>query len=176
MAHVALGRVQSDISVAGQVVGNRLGLDPALLKDGGVAAGGYGASLSLVYNQRWNNDYEADVSLRHTHIRLKPIAGDKELVGDADAITTTLWTRLRVPTGAELFDRPIRVVYEATGSYPPGDQGEVLDTDWLAQVGFGGEIDLSETWVPWVTTTRLMARYTRGEVLEGFSIGLAASF
>jgi len=30
--------------------------------------------------------------------------------------------------------------------------------------------------VPYVTTTRLMVRYAKGEYLEGYSIGLAASF
>jgi hypothetical protein len=176
LAHLVLGRIQSDVSVAAQVVGNRLGLEPELLKDGGVTAGGYGGSLSLVYNRRWANDYEADLSLRYTQIRLEPIAGDSDLMGNADAITGALWSRLRGPTGYRAFGRPVRWVTEFSASYLPGDQGDILQTDWLMQIGGGGEIDLEETWVPWVTTTRLVARYTRGEYLEGFSVGLAASF
>lgn len=175
-AHLALGRVQSDVSVGAQVVGNRLGLDPEFLRGGGVTAGGYGGSATIVYNQRWENDWEADLTLRHTHLEFQPIGHDRDLLAEADAITTALWSRLRVPTGLELFNRPVRSVYEVTGAYLSGDQAEVLDTDWLAGVGFGGEIDLAETWVPWVTTTRLMMRYTVGDELEGFSIGLAASF
>lgn len=174
--HISLGRIQTDLSVGAQLIANRLGLDAETLINGGVWAGGVGGSLALGYNRRWDNDWELDFNLRHTHIYIEPVAGDKELVGSADAITSTLWTRLRQPTGYEAFNRPIRLVYEASGSYLPGDQGDVLATEWLAQVGFGGEIDLEETWVPWVTTTRLVARYTRGESLEGFSIGLAASF
>lgn len=72
--------------------------------------------------------------------------------------------------------RPIRLVSEASVSYLPGGQGEVIREDWLVQIGFGGEIDFENTWVPWITTTRLMFRYSRGERLEGYSIGLAASF
>ncbi|QIE42078.1 hypothetical protein G5B39_09010 [Rhodobacteraceae bacterium SC52] len=56
------------------------------------------------------------------------------------------------------IDRPIRVVSGAFVSYLPGGQGEVIREDWLAQIGFGGEIDFENTWVPWITTTRLMFR------------------
>ncbi|MGB0662057.1 MAG: autotransporter outer membrane beta-barrel domain-containing protein [Mangrovicoccus sp.] len=174
--HVTLGRVQTDISVGTQFVGNKLGIDTQALKNGGVTAGGLGGSVALAFNRRWDNDWEADAILRHTQIMLEPIAGNKDLAGHAEAITTTLWTRLRQPTGQELWNRPIRWVYELSGSLLPGDQGEVLATDWLAQIGAGVEVDFAETWVPWITTTRLVARYTRGETLEGFSVGLAASF
>jgi hypothetical protein len=175
-AHLSLGRVQSDASIGAQLVANRLGLDVDLIEGGGVTAGGYGASATLAYNHRWENDWEADLTLRHTHLRFEPIGHDKDLMAEADAVTTALWSRLRVPTGLELFDRPVRTVYEVTAARLHGDQGEILDTDWLAGIGFGGEIDLQETWVPWVTTTRLMVRYTRGDALEGISVGLAASF
>ncbi len=176
LAHISVGRVQSDISVGAQAIANRLGIDTDSLRNGGVTAGGGGGSLTLAYNRRWLSDWEADLSLRYTYIELVPIAGDSDLVARAIAETTTLWTRLRIPTGAQLFDRPVRTVAELSGSYLPGDQGEVLNEDWLVQVGAGGEVDLGETWVPWVTTTRLMARYTRGENLEGYSLGLAVSF
>lgn len=176
MAHVTLGRIQTDSSVAAQVVANRLGLDASFLDGGGITTGGGGGSLSLVYNQRWANDYEVDLSLRHTHIRLYTIGGSADLSAEADAITTALWSRLRIPTGLRLFDRPVRIVTEASGAFLPGDQGEALKTSWLVQGGVGGEIDLEETWVPFVTTTRLVARATYGEELTGFSIGLAASF
>lgn len=175
-AHIMLGRVQTDASVAAQVVANHLGLDIESFKNGGVTAGGLGGSLTLAYNKRWENDHEADLTLRHTRLYIEPIAGDKDLAGQAEAITTSLWTRYRIPTGREAFNRPIRVVTEASLSHLPGDQGTVIREDWLGMVGLGGEIDLEETWVPWVTTTRVMMRYTRGENLRGFSIGLSASF
>lgn len=174
--HLTLGRIQTDLSVGAQVIANRLGLDTDILVNGGVTTGGVGGSLTLAYDRRWDNDWQFDASLRYTQIHLEPIAGDKELAGEATAATATLWTRLRQPTGYQAFNRPVRVVYELSGSYLPGDQGDVLDTEWLAQFGLGGELDFEETWVPWITTTRLVMRYTRGEHLEGFSIGLAASF
>lgn len=176
LLHVILGRVQTDVSVAAKKIGDLIDVDVKSLENGGFTAGGGGASLALYYDKRWQNDFEFDASLRYTFLHLVPIGGNKDLGTEADAITYTLWTRQRYPTGYHLFDRAVRIVTEASFSYMPGDQGEVLNTDWLAQIGLGGEIDLSETWVPWVSTTRLVARYTRGEYLEGFSIGLAASF
>ena len=176
LVHVALGRVQSDISVGTQVIANELGIDTDAMQNGGLTAGGLGASLALVYNRRWENDYEADISLRYTDIRLQPIAGDRDLVAEAEASTAALWSRLRIPTPWRAFDRPIRTVAEFSASYLPGDQGEIIKEDWLAQLGAGGEIDLKNTWVPWVTTTRLMFRYTWGEQLKGYSLGIAASF
>jgi hypothetical protein len=176
MVHIAAGRVQTDLSVAGTFVANRLGLDVSFLESGGIWVGGLGGSLGLQYNHRWESDYEFDATLRYTHIRLEPIAGDNELSASADAATAALWTRLRVPTGLDLFQRPVRWVFEASGSYLPGDQGKALESEWLGQVGSGIEIDLEKTFVPLVTTTRLVARYTFGENLTGFSIGLAASF
>ena len=176
MVHIAAGRVQTDLSVAGTFVANRLGLDVSFLESGGFWVGGLGGSLGLQYNHRWENDYEVDATLKYTHIRLEPIAGEKDLSASADAATAALWTRLRVPTGLDLFQRPVRWVFEASGAYLPGDQGKALEAEWLGQVGSGIEIDLEKTFVPLVTTTRLVARYTFGENLTGFSIGLAASF
>ncbi len=177
MVHVTLGRVQSDSSVVAQYVSRRLGADDVdFLSDGGITAGGLGGSLTLQYKRRWENDYEADLTLRYTRIHLETIAGNRDLDASAVAETAGLWSRLRVPTGTRAFDRPVRTVAEFSASWMPGDQGEALRSTWLAQVGFGAEIDLEETPVPWITTTRLVGRYTRGDRLEGWSLGLAASF
>ena len=146
------------------------------LRDGGLTAGGIGGSLVFVYNQRWENDLEADVTLRHTHIHLEPIAGDRDVTGSAEAITTALWSRLRMPTGLYAFGGPVRTVAEFSASYLPGDQGDILNTDWLAQAGYGLELDVERTGIPFVTKGRIMFRYTRGEVLEGYGLGLAVSF
>lgn len=176
MAHFSLGRVQSDLSLGATFIAQELGFDVNFLSAGGLTVGGLGGSLGLEYNKRWENDYEVDFTLRHTHIRLEPIAGDKEIKTSADAITTAMWSRLRVPTGIDLWDRPVRGVAEFSASWLPGDQGTALNTSWLLQAGAGMEIDFSETWVPIITTARMVARYTYGETLQGFGIGLAASF
>ena len=176
IAHISLGRIQTDASLLAAVVADRLDLDISFARNGGIWVGGLGASLGLEYGHRWSNDYEVDATLKYTHLYLTPIGGDFDLTADATASTAALWSRLRVPTGLRLFDRPVRGVLELSAAYMPGDQGKVIGSDWLVQAGTGIEIDLSETWVPWVTTTRLMARYTRGERLEGMSVGLGISF
>ena len=173
---IALGVVASDITLGGLFLGNKLGKEVDFLKDGSLTAGGLGAALALAYNERWENDWEVDVTLRHTRMYLEPIAGDKDVVASAEAYTTGLWSRLRVPTGYRAFSRPVRAVGEFSLGHYAGDQSEIFNTPWLAQVGIGGEIDVSETKIPWVTTSRVMFRYTKGENVEGFSIGFAVSF
>lgn len=176
MALIALGEVVSDATLGAFFIGRKLGVETDFLIDGGLTAGGLGGALTLAYNERWANDWEVDVTLRHTNLKLEPIGGDKDVVGSAVAETTALWSRLRVPTGYRAFDRPVRFVSEFSLGRYGGDQEEIFNTPWIAQVGFGGEIDVSKTWVPWVTTARLVARYTRGEDLEGISLGVAVSF
>ncbi|MCV6586721.1 MAG: autotransporter outer membrane beta-barrel domain-containing protein [Marinibacterium sp.] len=177
LAHLSLGRIQSDTSIGATVIADRLGFeDASFLEGGGVTVGGYGASLALSYNRRLPSDHEVDASLRYTYLELKPIAGDSDLIATARAETTALWTRYRYPTGADLWNRPVRGVVDFSASYLSGDQGPALGTDWLARVGVGMEVDLTETWVPWATTTRLMIRFTKGEDVEGYSIGLGVSF
>jgi hypothetical protein len=176
LALVALGTVASDVTLGGLFLGNQLGKDVKFLRDGALTAGGLGGALSLAYNERWDNDWEADVTIRHTRLYLQPIAGDKDVVASAQSFTTALWSRLRVPTGYRAFDRPVRAVGEFSLGYYDGDQRQFFNTPWLAQIGFGGEIDLSKTKVPWVSTARLVARYTKGENVDGFSLGLAVSF
>ncbi|QDL91925.1 autotransporter outer membrane beta-barrel domain-containing protein [Paroceanicella profunda] len=177
MVNFALGQVVSDTAVLAAFIADHIGAEDArFLRDGGLTAGGLGGSMMLEYNKAWDEDYEADLSLRYSRIHLKPIAGDRGVVGEARAETLALWSRMRVPTGLTLFGRSVRGVGEFSAAWLPGDQGEILRTDWLVQVGAGVEFNLSETWVPLAREVRLVARYTRGDVLQGFGIGLAASF
>jgi hypothetical protein len=176
MALIALGEVVSDAALGAFFVGRKLGVETDFLIDGGLTAGGLGGALTLAYNERWDNDWEVDLTLRYTNLHLEPIGGDKDVVGSATAQTTALWSRLRVPTGYRAFDRPVRVVGEFSIGHYGGDQEELFNTPWIAQVGFGGEIDVSKTRIPWVTTARAVVRYTKGEDLEGISLGFAVSF
>ncbi|WP_118135921.1 hypothetical protein [Oceanicella sp. SM1341] len=176
MMNVSLGYIASDTAVVAAFIADKLGAeDTRFLRDGGLTAGGLGGSVVLEYNREWG-DYETDVSLRYTRIHLTPIGGDRHVVGEAVAETLALWTRERVPTGLHVFGSPLRGVAEFSAAWLPGDQGDILRTDWLMQVGLGVEFNVSQTWVPVVREVRLVARYTRGEVLQGFGIGLAASF
>jgi hypothetical protein len=176
MALIALGEVVSDATLGAFFVGRKLGVETDFLIDGGLTAGGLGGALTMAYNERWDNDWEVDVTLRYSNLRLEPIGGDKDVVGSATAQTTALWSRLRVPTGYRAFDRPVRMVGEFSVGHYGGDQEELFNTPWIAQVGFGGEIDVSKTRIPFATTARAVVRYTKGENLEGISLGFAVSF
>lgn len=174
---VTLGQIVSDTAFVAQFMANHWGLDDVhFLRDGGLTAGGIGGSLVLAYNRRWPSDLEADWTLRYSEFYLKPIAGDRDVVGEANARSLVLWSRLRMPTGQYAFGSPLRTVSEFSASWLPGDQGEILRTAWLAQVGFGLEVDVSKTSVPLISSGRIVLRYTKGEYLEGYGVGLAVSF
>lgn len=81
-----------------------------------------------------------------------------------------------MPTGRYAFGIPVRTVAEFSASWLPRDQGEILQTDRLAQVGFGPELDVSKTALPLISSGRIVMRHTRGEYLEGYGLGLAVSF
>jgi hypothetical protein len=177
MVHLSLGRVQSDSSVAAQVISEELGFeDVSFAQSGGIWAGGYGASLALAYRRRWESDQELEVTLRHTELEYRPIGDDKDLLVRSRAANAVLWSRYRFPTGWRLWNRPVRGVTDFSASYLAGDQKYILQTDWLARIGIGGEVDFSETWVPIISTTRIMVRYYEGESVKGYSAGLSVSF
>ena len=177
MANIALGQVVSDTAVIAQFIANHLGRDDLhFLRDGGLTAGGIGGSLVLAYDRSWPGDLQAEYTLRYTYLHLTPIMGDRDVVANAEASSLALWSRLRMPTGVEAFGGPLRTVAEFSASWLPGDQGEILNTDWLAQVGYGLEVDVAKTGIPWVTKGRMVFRYGFGEKLRGYGLGLAVSF
>ncbi|MEX0307718.1 MAG: autotransporter domain-containing protein [Ruegeria sp.] len=176
MAHISVGRTQSDASVGAQAIANRLGLDRDFLESGGIWAGGAGGSMTVSYEQPLSNDREFEASLRYTHIEYWPIGDNKDLLVESTAANAVLWSRYRFPTGKRMFGRPVRWVGDLSLSYLIGDQSLVLGTDWLARVGGGIEVDLSDTWVPWVSTTRFMVRYYGSDTVNGFSAGIGISF
>ncbi|SDW37134.1 hypothetical protein SAMN05444358_101649 [Ruegeria halocynthiae] len=176
MAHISVGRTQSDASVGAQAIANRLGLDRDFLESGGIWAGGAGGSMTASYEQPMSNDRDFEASLRYTHIEYWPIGDSKDLLVESTAANAVLWSRYRFPTGKRMFGRPVRWVGDLSLSYLIGDQSLVLGTDWLARVGGGIEVDLSDTWVPWVSTTRFMVRYYGSDTVNGFSAGIGISF
>lgn len=177
IVNVSLGQVVTDAQVVAAWIADRLGRDEAdFLRDGGLTAGGIGGALALVHNRLWESGVETDAILRYTRLHIEPIGGDRNILASARAETLALWSRLRVPTRITAFDRPVRAVYEFNASWLPGDQGEVLHTDWLAQIGAGLEIDPRATGLPFVSAARIVFRYARGEYLEGYGVGLAVSF
>ncbi len=176
MAHISVGRTQSDASVGAQAIANRLGLDRDFLESGGIWAGGAGGSMTVSYEKALSNDREFEASLRYTHIEYWPIGDNEDLLVESTAANAVLWSRYRFPTGKRMFGRPVRWVGDLSLSYLIGDQSLVLGTDWLARVGGGIEVDLSDTWLPWVSTTRFMVRYYGSDTVNGFSAGIGISF
>lgn len=174
---VSLGQIVSDTAFIAKFIADYLGVDDVhFLRNGGLTAGGIGGSVVLAYDHSWANHLQAEWTLRYSNMLLRPIGGDSDVVGEAQAESLVLWSRLRMPTGQYAFGSPVRTVSEFSASWLPGDQGDILRTDWLAQIGFGLELDVSKTAVPWISAGRMVMRYSRGEYLEGYGLGVAVSF
>lgn len=167
---VAIGNITADTPDDGPLE------DVASFLDGGVTATGLGGALMIEGNWMLQRDWEVDATLRHSHMWLQTTDGPMSDFGSAEAITSSAWARLRVPTPWSALRRPMRAVGEAAFAGFGGDQAEVLGTTWLAQVGLGAEIDLREAKLPRITAARLMLRYTRGDHADGVSFGVSADF
>ena len=169
----ALGRVASDLRVGTLVVEERTGKELDFLDRGHHDAYGLGGSLMLDY-ERVRPDQEIDVELRYTAIRLQSFGGSSDLKGHADAITTSLYTRYRAPTGMTALDRPVRYVLEYAFTHYLGDQPS-LGFSNLHSIGAGLELDSSAHDI-FITRTRLVGRYRFGNNVSGFAVSLAVSF
>ena len=144
-------------------------------RDGRLSAYGYGGSMMLDW-EHYRPDYEIDVELRYTYIRLESYGDTSDSVkGRADVPTANLWTRWRAPTGITAFDRPLRYVLEYAYSSFLGDQAGILGFNHLNTIGIGFEID-SSAYDTYISRVRLVGRYRFGNNVSGFGIGLAASF
>jgi hypothetical protein len=174
IVNFSLGYIESDASLLKRFIESELDVKLDFLKGGNLTAAGVGGALMLDYEYA-APEFEIDSELRYSHMHLEPVLGSSAVSASSDAITVGWWNRLRVPTGVDALDAPLRAVFEASGGYYPGDQGEALQTEWMVQVGSGLELDFSNSRVP-ASRGRIMARYAFGERLTGFSIGLAVSF
>lgn len=170
----ALGNVTSDLRAASWYVGRKTGRDVDFLDRGSLNAYGLGGSVMLDY-EHYRSDYEVDVELRYSDIRLKSFSSSAAVEGKAAARSANLWARYRAPTGLTVMQRPLRYVLELTHSEFLGDQRGVLGFDRLTSLGAGLELD-SSAYDIIVTRTRLVGRYVFGTNVSGFSVGLAVSF
>lgn len=175
IVNVALGRVASDLSIARALLGPNGGPEIDFLDRGHLTAYGFGGSLMLDY-ERYRPEDEIDVELRYTNIRLQSRSSSSLAVqGHADAITASLWSRYRAPTGFTAMERPLRYVLEYAYTRYLGDQAGVLGFSSLNSVGIGLELDSSARDL-FITRTRLVLRHMFGHAVSGFSVGLAVSF
>ena len=175
IVNLALGSVASDLAIARALIGRSSGPELHFLDRGRLDAYGLGGSLMLDY-ERYRPENEIDVELRYTNIRLQSLSSSSLAVqGHADAVTASLWSRYRAPTGFTALERPVRYVLEYAYTRYLGDQAGVLGFSSLNSVGVGLELDSSAHDL-FVTRTRLMLRHMFGQNVSGFSLGLAVSF
>ena len=111
----ALGRVESDASLANRWVGRNYDKQVAFLDKGSMDAYGLGGSAMLVYN-RFLPESEIEVELRYTNIELRNNSDVAALQGSASAQTASLYSRYRAPTGWHALERPLRYVLEFSRS------------------------------------------------------------
>lgn len=173
--NLAAGHMASDVVLAQWFINYKTDSDIDFLQNGSLNALGLGGSLMLDYEIHKPN-YEVDVELRYTQIHLDTVGGTSAGVkGSSIAQSFNVWSRLRVPTGLIVFNRPLRYVFEVSQSKVFGQDAEALGFDQLTKLGAGIEFDLSDMDVI-ATRLRLVGRYLIGDNVQGFSVGMAVSF
>lgn len=170
----SLAHLESDASLAGRFIEDKFDVSLDFLKRGRLNAYGLGGSLMLDYTLV-KPDYEVDLELRYTNIRLRTFDSSAVVSGSASAEAITTYARYRAPTGLVVMERPLRYVLEAANTVYLGDQRSLLGFNNLSSVGVGIEFDSSK-YKAVVTRTRIVARYAFGDNVRGFAVGLAVSF
>jgi len=169
------GYVASDASVLEFLLEEELGEDIDFIQRGSLTTYGYGGSLVLDYGL-FRPQYEIDVELRYSFMRLESFNSAMAVEGQADVSALNLWARWRAPINDwTAFDRPVRYVLEFTHSEFLGDQRGILGFNALTSLGTGIELDASELNIV-VDRARMMGRYVFGENVTGFSVGFAVTF
>lgn len=172
--NVSLGYVVSDLKAAQAIINIRNDTDFQFLDGGDMLAGGLGGALMLDY-ELVRPDYELDAELRYSNMLLTSLGGTESVRGNAQASALNLWTRARIPSGFAVFDRPLRLVGEFAHSWFFGDQVAILGAEQMSTLGAGIEFDLSAT-NELISRLRIVGRYSFGEAMNGFAVGLAVSF
>ncbi len=174
MANFTLGRLASTASLFG-ILDNQKSSDVQFLQGGHLNAFGYGGSLMLDY-EHYRRDYEVDVEVRLTDIRLQSYGNTSEAVkGTSLAQSLGLWSRWRAPVGFEALNRPVRYVLEYAYDYYFGPNGDMLGFSSLSSIGAGLELDTS-AYDRIVTRWRLMGRYRFGNGVSGWGVSIGMSF
>ncbi len=174
MANFTLGRLASTATIFG-ILDNQKSSDVQFLQGGHLNAFGYGGSLMLDY-EHYRRDYEVDVEVRLTDIRLQSYGNTSVAVkGSSLAQNVGLWSRWRAPVGFEALNRPVRYVLEYAYNYYFGPNGDMLGFSSLSSIGTGLELDTSAH-DRIVTRWRLMGRYRFGNGVSGWGVSIGMSF
>jgi len=175
IAMFSYGRIISDAQAGLRLVEDRLDAELAFLDGGKLKEQGAGGALMLDF-ERLRPERDLDLEVRYTHVDLHLSSDDfPEMKDTATAESLNIWGRVRTPTGLLLLDRPLRSVLELTHTEFLGSQTNLLGFTRLTSVGLGLEVDLTAHEV-FVTRGRVVARYLRGQGVEGWSLGMAVSF
>ncbi len=174
-AHLSLGHVTTD------AVFSNFPLFPSRSNgagavDGNLNAYGFGASLSLFREAQFGR-WEAEYRLRQTFLEFHPI--NEPQAGDARANSnqTTLFSRYRYPLeNVKLLGRPSKLVLDGGVVLYHGDSAAVLETSWLATLGFGIEVDTTKIGLPAVEGARVMLNGVVADSFSGFSVGFGVRF
>ncbi len=176
MGHVTVGRIISDTELGLRFIGNQIGKDAGFLLNGGLTAAGYGASISAIYEDI-TDAYEFEVSGRATYLHIETVGSSSDVDASSDASVASFWTRYREPVKDwTAFGQPVRWVVDASLGLYDGGPNEFPGIEWLAGLGAGLELDVSDTKLIWTTRARVMARYYFGEDYQGWGLGLGISF
>jgi len=175
IVNFSLGRVESDASLLGYILESKIDRDLKFLHGGTMNTYGLGGSLMLDW-EHYRENYEIDVELRYSYMQLRSFKSEyTSIEGSSDANILSLWTRWRAPTGFIMLNNPLRYVIEGSNTTFLGKQRGALGFNYLTTIGVGLELDSSDYPV-FITRTRLIYRYTFGENVSGFAMGLAMSF
>jgi hypothetical protein len=175
IANFSLGRVTSDLRIAGRYLENETGQQIEFLRHGHLDAVGYGGSLMLDY-EHYREKADIDVEVRLTNVWLQSYGGTSEAVqGMALAESLGIWTRYRAPTGLRALDRPVRYVLEYAFTRYFGPDGDMLGFNNLNSIGAGLELDTSAL-DGIASRWRLIGRFRFGENVRGWGVGLGISF
>jgi len=175
IANGSIGYVASDLKVLEAYIDDRFGLDIDFIQRGSLNTYGYGASLALDYGL-FRPEYEIDVELRYSYMRLKSYNSAVAVEGLADVGALNLWARWRAPISDwTVFHRPVRYVLELTHSEFIGDNRDALGFGSLTSLGTGVELDASGIRIL-IDRARVMGRFVFGNNVSGFSTGFAVTF
>ena len=178
IVNFSLGRIESDASILGYYLENNTEINPDYLEflhRGRMNTYGLGGSLMLDW-EHYREDYEIDVELRYSYMQLRSFKSEyNSITGSSNANIASLWSRWRAPTGLTMLNNPLRYVIELSNTTFLGAQRDALGFNYLTTIGAGFELDSSDYPV-FITRTRLLYRYTFGENVSGFALGLAMSF
>lgn len=180
IATVMVGAVASDVTLASSYIAYKTNLSLKFLRNGYLYAAGAGGSLVLAYYIQ-RDAYDFDLELRSTNNYLTSWGGTSTAVrGQASSIATSIWTRLRWPTGFELFHGPLRYVVQLEQSTFYGDQARSLGFSELNSIGGGLEVDPSAYKLGamglYTQRVRIIGSYFFGAHVSGWSTGIGISF